>query len=326
MCGIPDMHFQKYAGSFLLTPSIYHIKTSRRMTIHASRLSQGELVENLILNLLPEQRQSGLVDIGANLCDRASFDRDRQAVIDRAHKSGVSHIILTGSCVPSSSAAAKLSSEKQGFPTSLSFTAGVHPHNAKYWESGGVTEAALVQLAGMPHCVAIGECGLDYNRNFSSPNEQREVFASQLAIAQQLSMPVFLHCRDAWHDFFGILDPYERTLQGVVHCFTGSESDLRKALNMGLYIGVTGWVCDDRIERGGWQVARLLSIIPDDKLLLETDAPYLTPRNIEKKSRPHRCEPALLHWVLMKVAEARGQSLAHVAQVTTQNARRLFSM
>ena len=185
----------------------------------------------------------------------------------------------------------------------------------------------------------MGECGLDFNRNFSSQEDQKVAFAAQITLAQSTSKPLFLHCRDAWDEFFEILSTaqqqqqqeeedarHQPQLQGVLHCFTGNKKQLQRALAAGLHIGITGWICDDRPERGGAELASLLPLIPDDRLMIETDAPYLTPRQIPKKQRPHRNEPALLPWVLQKVAEARGQSEDHVAAITTENAKRMFSL
>ena len=120
---------------------------------------------------------------------------------------------------------------------------------------------------------------------------------------------------------------HRRSVAGVVHCFTGNAEEAQEALDLGLYIGITGWICDERPERGAAALAALLPLIPDDKLVLETDAPYLTPRSIvPSKKRPSRNEPALLQMVLQAVAKARGQSMQHVAEVTTENAKRLFGI
>lgn len=311
-----------------------------------SRPTQGELVARL-LNEPPSAPDQPpipfplpLIDIGANICDAHSFSLDRSAVIERAHQAGLSCIVVTGSCLQTTNAAAALittseaaagtPSSSSHSPISLKFTAGIHPHNARFWNEE--TCAKIASFLNHPSCVAVGECGLDFNRNFSPQEDQKTAFAAQIALAQSTSKPLFLHCRDAWDEFYEILSTAqqqkEQQLQGVLHCFTGNKQHLERALAAGLHIGITGWVCDDRPERGGAELAALLPLIPDDRLMIETDAPYLTPRQIRipKKQMPHRNEPALLPWVLQKVAEARGQSADHVATITTENAKRLFSL
>lgn len=145
---------------------------------------------------------------------------------------------------------------------------------------------AIRAIASHRRCVAIGECGLDFNRNFSLPDIQEHWFAQQIQLAEQLQIPLFMHCRDAGDRFFTILEQYRKRVPGVLHCFTGSREELERALDIGLSIGITGWICDDRPERGGADLAALLRLIPDDRLMIETDAPYLTPRNITYVSRP----------------------------------------
>jgi TatD DNase family protein len=172
--------------------------------------------------------------------------------------------------------------------------------------------------------VAVGECGLDYFRNFSPREAQLEAFRRQLDIARDTGLPVFLHQRDAHDDFVEILESaLPEISRAVAHCFTGEHESLREYLAMGLYIGITGWICD---ERRGQHLHDIVEVIPDDRLLIETDAPYLLPRTIRPKPKTRRNEPMYLPEVLKVVAEARGQSLEHVAQVTTENARRFFNL
>ncbi|KAL4449421.1 hypothetical protein ABPG77_007065 [Micractinium sp. CCAP 211/92] len=283
-----------------------------------TRPSQGELVQRCMVV------GPATIDIGANLVDK-SFDKDREAVLERAAQAGVAAIIVTGTCVRTSRAAAALCDSPAERRHNLYFTAGVHCHNAKGCDEH--TLGALRQLAAHERCVAIGETGLDFNRNFSPPEVQERWFAAQVQLAEELRMPLFLHCRDAGARFADILRQHRRGVNGVVHCFTGSRAELEAFLEMGLHIGITGWVADDRPERGGAELAALLPLIPDDRLFIETDCPYLTPRSITpSKSRPQRNEPALLPHVLSAVAAARGQSPKHVAGVTTENARRFFRL
>lgn len=177
-----------------------------------------------------------------------------------------------------------------------------------------------------------GECGLDFNRNFSPPEVQEQWFEAQVKLAIELQKPLFMHCRDAGARFAEILKSAglgssSSSIPGVLHCFTGNQEELQQCLDLGLCIGITGWVCDDRPERGGAELSSLLPTIPADRLMLETDAPYLVPRTIvPAKARPNRNEPALLPHVLAAVAAALGQTEEEVAQRTTNVAKKFFRL
>jgi len=266
-----------------------------------------------------------LVDIGANLGDEA-FAADRTEVLARARAAGVSAVLLTGTSLERSAAARTLARE---LGEGVWFTAGVHPHEASEWDGG--TEAALRELASDARCVAVGECGLDYNRNLSPPDVQRAVLAHQLRLAAELRKPLFLHCREAAEDLQAALRGALPALSAplVVHCFTGSEAEVSGFLALGplVHVGFTGWLCDEREGRAE-ALAHAVRAVPLERLLLETDAPYLTPRSCgaTNKARPRRNEPALLPWVAAAVASAKGLSLAEVAAATTANARRVFGL
>ena len=259
-----------------------------------------------------------LIDIGANLA-HDSFDDDREAVLERAHDAGVTRIIITGSGDDSNVKAAGLAESQPGF---LYSTAGVHPHHASgYTET---SDALIRDLVQKDVVVAVGECGLDYFRNFSPRDAQLEAFRRQLDIAKDCGLPVFLHQRDAHDDFVEVLDAALPDLsRAVAHCFTGEGESLHEYIAMGLYIGITGWICD---ERRGQHLHDIVSIIPDERLLIETDAPYLLPRTIRPRPKTRRNEPGYLPYVLNTVAEARGQSVEHVAAITTENAIRFFDL
>jgi TatD DNase family protein len=262
--------------------------------------------------------QYELIDIGANLA-HDSFDDDREAMMQRAAAAGVTTMIVTGSSDASNQRAAALA---EAHPGTLYSTAGVHPHHAADYSDA--SDALIRSLVENPVVVAVGECGLDYFRNFSPRDAQLDAFRRQLDIAKDTGLPVFLHQRDAHDDFVEIL---ESTLpdisRAVAHCFTGEHESLREYLAMGLYIGITGWICD---ERRGRHLHDIVDVIPDDRLLIETDAPYLLPRTIKPRPKTRRNEPMYLPEVLRVVAEARGQSEEHVANVTTENARRFFNL
>ncbi len=259
-----------------------------------------------------------LIDIGANLT-HDSFDSDREAMMQRARDAGVTRMIITGSSNQGSLDAAKLAESEPG---KLYATAGVHPHHAADYDDSST--AVITELVRKDAVVAVGECGLDYFRNFSPREAQLHAFQSQLEVAAETSTPVFLHQRDAHDDFVEVLEPMlPRIPRAVAHCFTGEHESLREYLAMGLWIGITGWICD---ERRGKHLHDIVGDVPDDRLMIETDAPYLLPRSIEPKPKTRRNEPAYLAEVLRVVAEARGQSEEHVARVTTENAVRFFDL
>lgn len=259
-----------------------------------------------------------LIDIGANLA-HDSFDEDRDAMMTRAAEAGVVTMIVTGSSDASNLRAAELAAANPG---KLYATAGVHPHHAS--DYGDASDALIRRLAARDEVVAVGECGLDYFRNFSPRAAQLDAFRRQLQIARDTGLPVFLHQRDAHDDFVEVLEPALPDLsRAVAHCFTGEGESLREYLAMGLYIGITGWICD---ERRGKHLHDIVHIIPDDRLLIETDAPYLLPRTLRPKPKSRRNEPMYLPEVVRVVAEARGQTEEHVAAITTDNARRFFSL
>jgi TatD DNase family protein len=253
-----------------------------------------------------------LVDIGANLT-HTSFRDDLDAVLARARDAGVGIIVVTGTSVAESLAAAHLA-DAHG----LWATAGVHPHHAR--DCDDATIPALREIAAHPRVVAIGECGLDYNRNYSPHPDQERWFAAQLELGIELGKPLFLHSRDAHPRFAQIVEHY-RPARAVAHCFTGERDELHAYLKLGLYIGITGWICD---ERRGRHLVALVREIPADRLLLETDSPYLTPRDLRPQPRSRRNEPAFLPHVLRAVARALGQPEEEVAGQTARNAGDLF--
>jgi TatD DNase family protein len=259
-----------------------------------------------------------LIDIGSNLA-HASFDPDRDAVIERARAAGVSRQIVTGPDLPGSHGAALLAASRPG---TLWSTAGVHPHYASGFHSAQRGE--LESLLRLPQVVAVGECGLDYCRNFSPRGAQIDAFVAQLEIAAAHRKPVFLHQRDAHADFIAILRDFApRIPRGVAHCFTDGERELEDCLSLGLSVGITGWICD---ERRGSHLRGLVRRIPADRLMLETDAPYLLPRDLSPRPRSRRNEPMYLGHIAQVVAKARGESPAALAASTTANAEAFFGL
>jgi TatD DNase family protein len=258
-----------------------------------------------------------LIDIGVNLT-HDSYDADRAAVLERARAVGVVQIMVTGSSVASTHKALGLVREHPG---QLFATAGVHPHHAVELTESAASE--LAELARRPEVVAVGECGLDYYRDLAPREAQRRAFHRQLELAAQVDKPVFLHQRDAHADFAAILREHGTRHRGVAHCFTGGGQELRCYLELGLAIGITGWICD---ERRGAHLLALVREIPAQRLLLETDGPYLLPRDLSPQPASRRNEPAYLPHIAATVARARGQSLAALAQASTAGSRALFAL
>ncbi len=257
-----------------------------------------------------------LVDIGLNL-GHDSFDRDRDEVVAAALRAGVGHMVVTGSTLESTRAAIAIVRTN---PRVFRATAGVHPHHAREFPDEAMPE--LRELVQAPEVGAAGECGLDFFRNFSPHPDQERAFRAQLAIAVATGKPVFLHQRDAHDPFVAILRDYlPRLSGGVAHCFTGDERELRDYLDMGLSIGITGWICD---ERRGPHLRELVRFVPLDRMMVETDAPYLLPRDLQPKPRSRRNEPKYLPHVVETIASCCGVPATTIATATTRNALAFF--
>jgi TatD DNase family protein len=265
-----------------------------------------------------EQRIARLIDIGANLTHPA-FAEDLDAVLRRAIDGSVERIIATGTDLASSEAAVALCAAHQPH---LYCTVGIHPHDAAAAPAAWLERLEI--LARNRAVRAIGETGLDFNRNYSPQPAQRAVFDAQLALAVRLQLPVFVHDRDSNGAVADALARHRAALRDVVvHCFTGSEADLLRYIDLGCHIGITGWICD---ERRGSALKQLVARIPDDRLLIETDATFLLPRTMSPRPKNRRNEPAYLIWVARAVAEARGQTVEAVGALTRANARRVFAL
>lgn len=258
-----------------------------------------------------------MIDIGVNLTN-ARFDKDRNEVIERAKLANIQGMLITGTNVAESLSAEKLCHQ---YPQYLKCTAGVHPHDADHVTHDFIE--ILTQLAASEHVKAIGECGLDFNRNFSTPENQQRVFIQQVKLASQLNMPLFLHQRDAFDTWLDILKPHIENIPALVsHCFTGDFQQLTTCLDLGMYIGITGWVCD---ERRGQTLREIVKHIPLERLMIETDAPYLTPRTIRPKPKSSRNEPSYLPYVAQTLAQAMNHSVEDVLLHSYQNSVRVFN-
>jgi TatD DNase family protein len=258
-----------------------------------------------------------LIDIGLNLT-HDSFDVDREVVMARAQEVGVDYMLITGTSIASTQAAIEL---VKHHPQRLRATAGIHPHHAGEFPSSRREE--LLRLLMQPEVIATGECGLDYFRNFSPHADQERVFRLQLELACESQKPLFLHQRDAHEPFVAILKEYlPRIGGGVAHCFTADSAEAFEYLDMGMYIGITGWLCD---ERRGQHLREVVKQIPLDRMLIETDAPYLLPRDLQPKPKSRRNEPAFLPHIVNTIAQLRGVLGDTIAAATTANAQRLFA-
>lgn len=259
-----------------------------------------------------------MIDIGINLTNKR-FHKDLDVVISNAQQAGVKNLIVTGTSIEESEQAIALCLQ---YPEYLYCTAGIHPHDAKTFNLQSLN--TLRELANNQQVKAIGECGLDFNRNFSTPKEQQVAFEQQLALAVELQLPVFMHERDANKRFIEILKPYIKQLpNAVLHCFTGSQEDLEHCLALDLHIGITGWICD---ERRGTELLDLVRLIPNNRLMIETDGPYLLPRSMRPKPKSSRNEPKYLPYIAQAIANARGESLKQLVQQTEQNSKLFFNL
>ena len=262
-----------------------------------------------------------LIDIGVNLTN-PSFDEKRQAVLERAYAAGVQQLVLTGTSVEGSEQALELCATLDESGQRLFSTAGIHPHSASDWNSDSAQR--LRALFNESRVRAVGECGLDFNRDFSPRPQQEKVLEQHLALAVELKLPVFLHERDSNQRLLDILKDYRDHLTAaVVHCFTGEQVALFSYLDLDLHIGITGWICD---ERRGTHLHPLVREIPRGRLMLESDAPYLLPRTLRPKPKNGRNEPAYLPEVLREVALHRNESLEDLARHSTACARRFFGL
>jgi TatD DNase family protein len=262
-----------------------------------------------------------LIDIGVNLT-HPSLAEQPEALLARAYAAGVCQLLLTGTSLEQSEQALELCRQLDESGQRLFSTAGIHPHDANSWHADSASQ--LRALLGEAQVRAVGECGLDFNRDFSPRPQQEKVLEEHLALAVDLQMPVFLHERDADQRLLEILRDYrDRLPAAVVHCFTGEKRALFNYLDLDLHIGITGWICD---ERRGTHLHPLVREIPVGRLMLETDSPFLLPRSLRPKPKNGRNEPAFLTEVLREVALHRHESLETLAAHSSACARQFFSL
>ena len=262
-----------------------------------------------------------MIDIGVNLT--SSQFNDVSTVLSNAQENNVKKIIVTGTSVQESKNAISLCQDfEEMFPNMLHCTVGIHPHEASSFSSSSLKE--LKNLAKHECVVAIGETGLDYYRNLSSKEIQVKSFSKHIELAIEIGLPLFLHERDAFDDQIKILKSFGQDLpKSVIHCFTGSQNNLAEYLDLGMQIGITGWICD---KKRGENLRAIVNQIPIDKLMMETDSPYLLPQNIPKRPKKRINEPAFLDYVASQIALNRHESLDEIKFATTENATAFFNL
>lgn len=257
-----------------------------------------------------------MVDIGANLTNK-SFDQDLANVLKISSESGVKSIVITGTNIRNSEKAIKICNEYNQYK--LFSTVGIHPHNAK--EVNDKSELEMCDLIEKNKCVkAIGECGLDFNRNFSSKQSQLYCFDMQIKLAIKYKLPLFLHDRDAHNDFLKVLDKYKEGLSNikvVVHCFTGTKEEVKQYIERGFYIGITGWICDTRRNK---DLVEAVKEIPLDRLMIETDSPFLSP------TKQRRNTPENIFIVLEKLSELLSIDSKTLYEIILTNTVKFFKI
>lgn len=262
------------------------------------------------------------IDIGINLTNR-QFQNDADDIIQNALDADVVQMILTGTSVRNSQESAKIAAT---YPDVLYATAGIHPHDAKSFD--GQSIAQLKKLLQMKHVVSVGECGLDFDRDFSPRDKQEQCYKAQLELAIAVQKPLFLHERAAFSRFIAVTNEYLPQLpKAVVHCFTGSLQEAKTYLDKGFYLGFTGAISD--VNRFA-HLKEVVQYVPLDRLMIETDAPFMLPKNVPKreltKYHERRNEPAFLPYVAGTIAQYKNTTLDVVAHQSTENAKVFFGI
>eukprot|EP00099_Drosophila_melanogaster_P023250 NP_650963.2 uncharacterized protein Dmel_CG3308 [Drosophila melanogaster] len=282
-----------------------------------------------------------VIDVGANLTNK-KYSRDLDSVVQRARDAGVQKLMVHGTSVKSSKEALRLS---RIYPDIIYSTAGIHPHDSKSIVEEPATWFDLEHIAQAQECVAIGPCGLDYQRDFSEPDAQKQIFAKQLHLAIRLNKPLLIHERSAQLDLLEILDKFENLPPVIIRGFMGTAEEALKYLDRRFYISLTGYLCKDKSDTG---VRRLLEdgTLPLDRLLVETDAPFMYPNTRASKLPQHvktgitersllylhryctfqRNEPCSLPAIVEMIAAFMKKSPDEVALATAFNALKLFGL
>lgn len=260
------------------------------------------------------------IDIGINLTNK-QFHNEVDSIVQNALEADVSQMILTGTSVKNSEQSAQIANE---YPSILFSTAGIHPHDAKSFDDQSIPR--LRKLLQQKQVVAVGECGLDFDRDFSPRNQQEKCYSAQLELAIETQKPLFLHERAAFKRFNEITDSYLNHLpKAVVHCFTGTLQEAKTYLDKGYFLGFTGAITDERRFK---HLEEVIAYVPLNRMMIETDAPFMLPKNVPKnnltKYHERRCEPAFLVYLAQRIAQLKKVSLQEVANETTKGAKDFF--
>ncbi len=257
------------------------------------------------------------IDIGINLTNK-QFYNEREEIISRALDHGIEHVILTGTSIRGSRESAEIAEE---YPEILFSTAGIHPHDAKSFNEQSISE--LRKLLKQDHVVSVGECGLDFDRDFSPRPIQEKCYQAQLELAVEVNKPLFLHERSAFKRFNEITDDYLSQLpEAVVHCFTGTLNEAKTYLDKGFYLGFTGAISDEKRFK---HLEDVIKYVPLDRMMIETDAPFMLPKNMHGRQN-RRNEPSFLPYVAQTIALLKKISISEVADETTETARNFFRL
>ncbi|NIF07120.1 hydrolase TatD [Chryseobacterium sp. Tr-659] len=257
------------------------------------------------------------IDIGINLTNRQFYD-EHDEIINRALYHGVEHMILTGTSVRGSKESSEIA---ENYPEILFSTAGIHPHDAKSFNQESIKE--LRKLLELDHVISVGECGLDFDRDFSPRPVQEKCYQEQLELAIEVNKPLFLHERAAFKRFNDITDEYlSRLPEAVVHCFTGTLEEAKIYLDKGFYLGFTGAISDEKRFK---HLEDVIKYVPLDRMMIETDAPFMLPKNMPR-TQNRRNEPSFLLYVAQTIARLKRISISEVADETTEIARNFFRL
>lgn len=258
-----------------------------------------------------------LIDIGANLTHPKLYDQLNK-IVNNILSSETEIVIITSSNIEDTTIALDIISK---YPEIFYTTIGYHPHNAKDFKIEHINK--INKYSKNNKVIAIGECGLDYYREYSSVEQQIFCFENHLIIAKDNNMPIFLHERQAHGDFIALLKKYKHDIdKAVVHCFTGQKKELEAYLDLGCYIGITGWISD--LDRGQ-HLHDLIKYIPKDKLMIETDSPYLIPKNLPFKHDGVN-QPSYLNYVAESIAECLNKDITFIQEIVTENTKNFFSL
>lgn len=257
------------------------------------------------------------IDIGINLTNK-QFYNEHEEIISRALDHGIEHMILTGTSIRGSKESAEIAEE---YPEILFSTAGIHPHDAKSFNEQSISE--LRKLLKQDHVVSVGECGLDFDRDFSPRLIQEKCYQAQLELSVEVNKPLFLHERSAFKRFNEITDDYLTQLpEAVVHCFTGTLNEAKTYLDKGFYLGFTGAISDEKRFK---HLEDVIKYVPLDRMMIETDAPFMLPKNMPGRQN-RRNEPSFLPYVAQTIAHLKKISISEVADETTETARNFFRL